>query len=161
MEQEHSAEVAPSRTGMSRRVVVKSAAWSVPVFATVGVTPAFAVTPGEIESASMTAARITTGNGKTVNFTVTINWSGSRPAGTISVGYMNGTSFTVSGGPSTLPANDQLSFQGSNGPASETTVPSFTFSLTSSGLTVVFTVPDFVAPANGDTVARSLDWAAV
>lgn len=54
------------RVGVSRRVIVKSAAWSLPVFATVAITPAFAAS-GDAQHVDMIATR----NQQTISFSWT------------------------------------------------------------------------------------------
>lgn len=155
MEQEHNAEVAPSRTGMSRRVVVKSAAWSVPVFATVGVTPAFAATGDPIlRSITLSATRPVTAPYRIVNFTWTVAWAPDPGVPTTgSVSYSQPTDFAVTG-PATLSGNT-LTFTGENRQANVYTVPSFTisvqFTYRSQVRTASFTVGGFTV-LRGETV---------
>lgn len=155
MEQNHSAELAPSRTGMSRRVVVKSAAWSVPVFATVGVTPAFAATGDPIlRSTNLTATRPDTAPRKTVYFTWTVAWATDLGVPTSgSVSFSQPANFSVTG-PATLSGNT-LTFTGLNAAAQVYTVPAFTitvgFTYQGQPRTATFTVNGFTVAA-GATV---------
>lgn len=115
--------------GLSRRVIVKSAAWSVPVFTAVGVTPAFAASSGLVLEAASTvsATRGSSGNAKQrVTFPLTIT---ANTAITITrIVYTENRAFTVttSGAPTTLNGNGTITFVGRNSPASDRTVPSVT-----------------------------------
>lgn len=77
MELNNNIEVA-ERDGVSRRVIVKSAAWSLPVFAAVGVTPAFAASSSVgINAGSLSGERGETNKTRT---TVTFTWTTSTTA---------------------------------------------------------------------------------
>lgn len=154
MEQEHSAEVAPSRTGMSRRVVVKSAAWSVPVFATVGVTPAFAATGDKIlTSSNLQATRRASPNGVYVDYVWDVAWAPDA-------GVSSGTAtFSAAIGYDSLPAATPVGATGMSFTLKESNsnpdVPQFVitvaFTYKGSRVSASFTVGTF-SVINGRTV---------
>lgn len=150
MEQEHRVEVAPSSTGMSRRVIVKSAAWSLPVFATVGVTPAFASSTSVVGGTTIQAVRAT--DSKSVEFLWTFRLSAGFTLLNVSVddGGEKNDKFKNPG--TVAPSGNNpytVSFIGENNAANNTNVPSFTITVTHSGGTSAFTVV-------GQTVAGSV-----
>lgn len=152
MEQNSNAPVHGDRSGVTRRVVVKSAAWSVPVFAAVGVTPAFAFSsPNIVGSSRITATR----TDKSVEFVwtfelaTTVALVGTNV--TITSGGRANTEFT---NPSTAVATStglktyRVTFTGKN-KNTTTTVPSFTIRVDHNpGVSTLFTVV-------GDTVSGS------
>lgn len=155
MEQEHNAQTAPVK-GMSRRVVVKSAAWSVPVFATVGVTPAFAATGDKIlTSVTLRATRRKSPDNATVDYEWAVAWAPDA-------GVSSGTAaFSASGGYVTpLPGPTAVGATGMTFTLVETNanpeVPQFvitvSFQYKGSSKSATFTVPPF-SVNNNRTVA--------
>lgn len=147
--------------GMPRRVIVKSAAWSVPVFAAVGVTPAFAASGGQIlSSTNLRATRPAASPGKTVNFTWTVAWAPDAGVPTTgSVVYSQPARFTVTG-PSTISGNT-LKFTGRNQESNEFTVLGFTITVTftykSQSRVATFNVTGFTVGSKGMTSDATFD----
>lgn len=148
-----------TRPGLGRRTVLKGAAWSVPAVVAVGATPAFAQTGGTevpliVTEPTITANRPTTGNQRTVNFT---NWLiTSNETVTVASILFAVQGFTVStySNPGTLTAGVQteITFSGTNGNASTTTVGAITITITLlDGREAVFTTTGTDVPAS-DTV---------
>lgn len=77
------------RVGVSRRVIVKSAAWSVPVFAVVGITPAFAAS-GDPQNSGMTASRQQT----TISFIWTLTIPTNTTISTVTFNSVTGITFS-------------------------------------------------------------------
>lgn len=84
-------EIVAERVGVSRRVVVKSAAWSLPVFATVAITPAFAAS-GDAQHVNMTATR----NQQTISFSWTLSIPTNTTIASVSRSTVDGITFTGS-----------------------------------------------------------------
>ena len=140
MSVEHSEENVTAK-GMPRRVVVKSAAWSLPVFAAVAVTPAFAASAPVIGGTTIQAVRAA--GAKAVVFTWTFRLSAGFTFSSLSVadGGEKNDKFDNPGTVAPSGSNPYtLSFTGENHAANNTNVPSFNITVTHSGGSSVFTV---------------------
>lgn len=135
MELNNNIEVA-ERDGVSRRVIVKSAAWSVPVFAAVGVTPAFAASGLTSSSLVVTKA----GN----DFIAT--WTFAPP--TLSGLTIRFVGLTVTGTP--VSTGNEVTFTAPLG--KENAIPNFTATVTAGGLTSTFSVVGTKLTGQGATL---------
>lgn len=121
MEQDSAVQLNTGSTGVTRRAVVRSAAWSVPVVVTVAMTTAAATSTNVVDAGSMTAAR---GQHSQAQKTVTFTWEPSIYTGVV-------IRRTTSSQPEGFTVNDGtadggvVTFTGLNSTASVITFPDF------------------------------------
>lgn len=119
--------------GMPRRVVVKSAAWSLPVFAAVAVTPAFAAS-GSLASSSLLASRAR--QTYIVTFVWDFTFTGAGSPTIASAPQLPGLT-TITSGPDV--AGLQMTFSATTD--GQSNIPGFTATVTlTNGLSQLFTV---------------------
>lgn len=145
MELNNNIEVA-ERDGVSRRVIVKSAAWSVPVFAAVGVTPAFAASSSVgINAGSLSGER---GADNKTRTTVTFTWTTSTTAVNATVTSVTasasatGSTFSEATRTGTLGTPTfTFTYTHTNNGSTAIDIPTFTITAT-----IIYTVPGNTTP---------------
>lgn len=140
----NSNEVVVDHAGVSRRVVVKSAAWSVPVFAAVGVTPAFAAS-GRLASSSLLGSRSNKTDEVTFVWSFTFKGAGSPTVASVSPS----SNLVLVSGPT--PSNLDVTF--STNADGQHKIPAFTATVTlTNGLSQLFRVDGAKVTPNATNV---------